>query len=225
MSEALSSASLLTQIRTRRGQHQQSRPAVWIADGRKDATFRWVHINAVATESGTVAAAVQDITERKEAELALEQTKAKLLATWRLAKVAEWTYEIDRGMIVFHGSMKQDFLGVESPIKTIPFDTFLATIREEDRPLARNAVEHTLRHGTAGEIVYEEKFFDGVVLLLFTRWVPERDEAGKIIRLRGLSRTHPAPVTFSTAKDMKVRRHDNSGCRSQDGLLNWLHHF
>jgi PAS domain S-box-containing protein len=190
----------------------------------KDATFRWVHINAVATESGTVAAAVQDITERKEAELALEQTKAKLLATWRLAKVAEWTYEIDRGMIVFHGSMKH-FLGVESPIKTIPFDTFLATIREEDRPLARNAVEHTLRHGTAGEIVYEEKFFDGVVLLLFTRWVPERDEAGKIIRLRGLSIDISRARELSDRQDMKVRIHDKSGVPERHMAFDRLHYF
>ncbi len=38
--------------------------------------------------------------------------KAKLAATWRLAKVAEWTYELDKQVIVFHGDQKA-FLGFE----------------------------------------------------------------------------------------------------------------
>jgi len=147
---------------------------------------RWVHINAELNGASTIAGSVQDVTGRKLVEIELEETKSKLLATWRFAKIAEWTYELDSKLIVFQGSMK-DFLGVESPINSIPYDTFLGTIRAQDREAAQKALEQTLRYGTPGEIVYEEKFFEGLRLLLYTRFVPEKGDDGRIRRLRGLS--------------------------------------
>jgi GGDEF domain-containing protein len=81
----------------------------------------------------------------------------------------------------------KDFLGFESPIKSITLDQYFGSIRPEDREPVRRAVEHTKRHGSDAEVIYEETFHDGVKLLLFTRWVPERDAEGKMVRFRGLS--------------------------------------
>jgi GGDEF domain-containing protein len=112
--------------------------------------------------------------------------KERLLATWKLARVVEWTYEIDKQIIAWQGSLK-DFLGYESPVPYLTYEQFMGTIRVEDRELVRRAVEHTLKHGNDGEMVYEERFDKGVSMQLYGRWRPEKDASGKIVRLRGLS--------------------------------------
>lgn len=139
---------------------------------------------------------VQDISRHRNAERLL---KNKLAATWRLAKVAEWTYEIDKQVIEFHGDQKH-FLGFESPITSITYDQYMGSIREADREEVARAVARTLRHGSDGEVVYEEQFHQGVRLLLYTRWVPERGEDGKITRFRGLS------MDISRVRDVQERK-------------------
>jgi PAS domain S-box-containing protein len=139
---------------------------------------------------------VQDISRHRNTE---RQLKAKLAATWRLARVSEWTYELAEKVIVFHGDQK-DFLGFESPIRSITYDQFIASIRKEDRDEVQRAVTRTLRHGSDGEAVYEERFHEGVKLLLYSRWVPERGEDGKMIRFRGLA------LDISRVRDVRERQ-------------------
>jgi len=148
------------------------------------------------TRVGRVFVVVQDISRHRNAEHLL---KAKLAATWRLAKVAEWTYELDKQVIEFHGDQKH-FLSFESPITSITYDQFMGSIREADREEVRRAVARTLRHGSDGEVVYEERFHEGVRLLLYTRWVPERGADGKIVRFRGLS------MDISRVRDVQERK-------------------
>jgi len=76
----------------------------------------------------------------------------------------------------------------------------MGSIREADREEVRRAVARTLRHGSDGEVVYEEQFHEGVKLLLYTRWVPERGEDGKIVRFRGLS------LDISRVRDIQERK-------------------
>ena len=146
----------------------------------------WLHIAVRPRSPGTIDATVQDVTMRKRVELDLQETKAKLLETWKLARVAEWTMDLDTQIIVFQGSSK-DFFGFETDVREISYEMFLASIRSTDRDRLRKAFEQTLRHGTPGEVIYEEKFDRGVTLLLFTRWVVETDDSGRMCRLRGLS--------------------------------------
>jgi len=151
---------------------------------------------------------VQDISVFRNAE---QHLRAKLTATRELARIAEWTYELDQQMICFVGSMKA-FLGVESPVKSITYDQYLFSIREEDREAVRRAVEHTLRYGSDGEVMYEEQFHEGLKLFLFTRWVPERNAEGKIVRFRGLS------VDITRARQKLDREARKERIQSQSGL-------
>ncbi|MBS0422605.1 MAG: PAS domain S-box protein [Proteobacteria bacterium] len=165
------------------------------------SNFRCIYLHGIPqlaqhTRVGRVFIVVQDISRHRNAERLL---KAKLAATWRLARVAEWTYELDKQVIVFHGDQKS-FLGFESPITSITYDQFMGSIREADREEVRRAVARTFRHGSDGEVVYEEQFHEGVRLLLYTRWVPERGEDGKMVRFRGLS------LDISRVRDVQGRK-------------------
>jgi PAS domain S-box-containing protein len=147
---------------------------------------RWLHIAVHARAPGLIDAMVQDVTERKRVELDLQETKSRLLETWKLARIAEWSMDLESRIIVFHGSSKE-FFGFETQVREISYEMFLASIRSNDRERVRKALEQTLRHGSPGEVIYEERFDRGVTLLLFTRWLVETDDAGERRRLRGLS--------------------------------------
>lgn len=168
------------------GGSEESRPSSVDCRVTRTQGPGWLHIAVRARAPGAIDATVQDVTARKRVELDLQEAKAKLQETWRLARIAEWTMDLGTRLIVFQGSSK-DFFGFETDVREISYEMFLASIRSTDRERLRKAFEQTLRHGTPGEVIYEEKFDRGVKLLLFTRWVVENDESGRMCRLRGLS--------------------------------------
>jgi len=164
---------------------------------------------------------VQDISQYRNAE---RQLNAKLLATRKLARVVEWTYDIEKRIITWDGVIR-DFLGFDSPVSHLTYEQFMASIRPEDRELVRRSIEHSFKHGSDGEMVYEETFDQGLKLLLYGRWRPERNAAGRIVKLKGLSLDITKIRTTHEREARKERIHLQSGLPEKAMVSDYVHHF
>ena len=123
----------------------------------------------------------KDITDRKQAEAALQRSEAELNLAQSIARVGSWNNDIATGRI--EGSEEAYRMFGITPHRAVDVDTIMAVVHPDDRELLRNALREAIE-GTSLEIGFR------IVVGGETRWISaravvERDAQGRPVTLLG----------------------------------------
>ena len=135
-------------------------------DRRKDGSQVWIdaRVSRITDTAGRVVGVLKlahDITDRKRAELALQENEAKLAEAVRIARMGYWNRDLATGDFDWTDELYGIF-GVEPEAFGRTFESFLARLHPEDRQRARERIaraeaeggsfDHTYRIVVRGEV-------------------------------------------------------------------------
>ncbi len=217
-----------------RAVHPEDRPAAmtaWSAslrDGRPldmehrlrlaDASYRWFRVRATPRrdEAGRIIrwyGMVEDINERRVAELAHLETETRLRLALDVGRLRTWELDLASRRLTASDVSVIDF-GIQLGAASSDYDTALARMHPDDEQRYGSEVERALAAGQDLEIEYRSIWPDGTVHWIRINGRPTRDEAGKPVRLVGLSlditaeRTAEEERQRAEARISYLARHD-----------------
>ena len=126
----------------------------------------------------------QDLTKRKEAELALRNSEAMLAQAEQLANVGCWEWHPQTGKLTWSRHLYRMF-NVD-PDKFEPtYERFLALISEDDRPRIRDAAARTLATGEPFDEDFSIMVAEAGLRYVHSRGEVFLDATGRPVRLTG----------------------------------------
>lgn len=128
----------------------------------------------------------QDITQRKLAEEQLRQSEAELAAAQRLAKVGNWRYYFESGVVTWSEELYRIF-GLKKEEFGHDYQSFLACVHPEDRPRIESADREIVKNVNPVELEYRIVLPDGQTKFIREFAYPFMDSAGKVQGLFGIS--------------------------------------
>ncbi len=150
---------------------------------------RWVQsfIYPVKDASGEILEVVlmqEDITERREAEEALQKSESSLAAAQRIAYIGNFDYSVKEDEARWSDELYRIF--GYAPQHFVPtYKSFLESVHPEDRRFVRRSVREALYEREQVQIEYRIVRPDGEVRIVQTRYEVSYEEEGKPFWLSG----------------------------------------
>jgi diguanylate cyclase (GGDEF)-like protein/PAS domain S-box-containing protein len=131
----------------------------------RDGGLRWLLVNAVpmADADGRLTGVVSsfaDITSRREAELALQESERRLSASQELAGLASWEMDVITGAIRWSPHMYRS-LGLDPETFHVDGESHRALVHPEDYPALVALGDEVLRTGKPGQMASRMRHADG----------------------------------------------------------------
>lgn len=125
-----------------------------------------------------------DVTERVDAQRALERQQRLLEQAERMADLGSWALDLASGELTVSSGLRRI---LEWPEDAPPpgFEDFYAHVPAADAAELRHRYDECLRSGTASELVHAFIVADGRRKWLHTRTEIERDDGGRVLRSFG----------------------------------------
>lgn len=131
-------------------------------------------------------AQVQDIHEHKQADLALEQSQARLLEAQAIGHIGSWEYDVHSQKITWSAE-KFRILGRDPRMKEPTFADLLRLHHPDDGDQLRQAVDHTLATGEPYSLRLQCTRSDGSLGYIEDRGQAECNGEGQVVRLYGVT--------------------------------------
>jgi PAS domain S-box-containing protein len=174
--------------------------ADWVASGRStlEADFRLVgrdgQVRHVMTHSrvegggarSLLFGLVIDVTERRSVELALRRASERAALVARGVGLGTWEHDLRDGSDHWDEQMWR-LRGLAPRERAPSADERLAMVHPDDRRLARDRLERSMREGTSTSYEFRVLLPDGSVRWLASRSTPVRDEQGRVVRRIGVN--------------------------------------
>ncbi len=158
---------------------------------RPDGAMRWIWSKGrVAEESGTPArmlVVVQDVTERKLAELALEKSGRELQESQRIGRMGSWRLVLATGELTWSDEVYQ-LMEHDRSLPVISPGEHPEMFEEGSLERMQAAVERCIATGQAYELDTRMRLPSGHLLWLATRGEPIYGPDGTVAELRGTVR-------------------------------------
>ncbi len=157
---------------------------------RKNGDVIWVR-NTVSLAPGTGAvpkfavAIVEDITERKRTEEQLKRSERHLAESQRLSNVGSWAIALCPREVVFWSQEHYRIFGFDPDQGSVSFDTAMARIHTEDRPLVQDVLDRAFQSCSDFDIQYRIVLPAGIVKYCHTIGHPMTNENGEIVEFHG----------------------------------------
>jgi PAS domain S-box-containing protein len=125
-----------------------------------------------------------DVTVRRRAERELARSEARLAEAQRVAHVGSWEWDLGKNRVTWSEELYRIY-GVDRGRHVPTYETFLASVHEEDRVHTRAVLAKALEN--ASPFVYDHRILrpDGMVRMLHTRGQVIADGAGQASRVVG----------------------------------------
>ncbi|TPQ24815.1 EAL domain-containing protein [Methylomonas koyamae] len=145
---------------------------------------RWYAIDSYKAGHDRFVVLVQDITERKQTELALKQSEERFRISQFYGGVGIWESDLQTNR-QFWSEIVTSELGF--PVRDIhTWADFLAVVYPEDRPLLIEATRRHIETGAKYEVEYRIQGNGGERRWMRSVGQAERDASGKPVRMRGI---------------------------------------
>jgi len=127
---------------------------------------------------------VRDITERKRAEKALQESEARLKEAQRIARVGTWELDLDHRAFAPSDEIYR-MIEIDREHFAGSYEAFLATVHPEDRPSVQAAFTQSLTDHRPHAITHRLRMPDGRTKHVQERFVTYFNAQGKPLRLVG----------------------------------------
>ncbi|MCF8383133.1 MAG: PAS domain S-box protein [Chlorobium sp.] len=127
-----------------------------------------------------------DITERKQIELELLESKSRLNQALEAARAGVWEWDLQTNENIWSDEIWALY-GLQKNEGKPSFQLWANTIHPEDREMATNSVTEAAEHCNEINIQYRVTHSDGATHWLMSRGKPGCDVNGKIIRYLGMA--------------------------------------
>jgi PAS domain S-box-containing protein len=128
---------------------------------------------------------IRDITQRRDAERNLEQSRRRLRDLQRLAGLGTWSYNPETKVIQWSEETFR-LTGRDPSLGEPEFVQFLDLIHPDDRPQFSEVLNQALENGTSYQIHFRQRGDDGDYRSLKTRGRPVLDDRGRTIEIYGI---------------------------------------
>ncbi|WP_414580838.1 PAS domain S-box protein [Scytonema sp. PCC 10023] len=142
----------------------------------------WLEIHAYPHEDG-LDIFFRDITDRKQAEVALREREARLRLALRAAKMGTWQVDLRTGAVQFDEALNQIFGLSRSPQNR---DEWRECLYPEDRDQVEQVFQKAVASEGEYDVEYRIVWSDGSLHWVISRGDIIRDEAGQPIRAIGV---------------------------------------
>jgi PAS domain S-box-containing protein len=129
---------------------------------------------------------VQDITDRKRAEEAVQLAQARLVSALEGGRMGTWVWDISKGFIDWDNSMAVLFGRSPEELASGSIEPFFSWIHPQDSAHAREDIERVLQEGTTYDSEYRLFRPDKSVIWITSRGKLERDANGAPFRMTGI---------------------------------------
>ncbi|MFE1748489.1 diguanylate cyclase domain-containing protein [Coleofasciculus sp. H7-2] len=133
-----------------------------------------------------VVAVFQDISDRKAAELALQESEARLRLALEAAHMGTWHWDILTNSIMYSDQLGPVF-GLPPGSYHPTYEAFLDAVHPEDREYVAQAVARTIGEGADYGIEFRVIWPDGTLHWVGNKGQVYRDETGCSVRLVGVA--------------------------------------
>ncbi|NJA06689.1 EAL domain-containing protein [Methylococcaceae bacterium WWC4] len=153
-------------------------------ENRVEEIGRWYAIDSYKADTDRFVVLVQDITERKQTELALTQSEERFRMSQIYGGIGIWEAELLTGR-QFWSEIVTGSLGFPKTAQH-SWGDFLAAVHVEDRPAVLAATRAHLETGAKYDVEYRIVDADGQKRWMRSVGQAERDSEGKPLRMRGI---------------------------------------
>lgn len=144
-----------------------------------------VHKFPIPGEGGpSIAGVAIDITDRLQAEEALEAARRTMEDAQRISHVGSWTWDVPTNSVTWSDELYRIF-GL--PKGVVTYDSYLAGIHPDDRARVEGVIQDAFRSGIFPAFEHRIKRQDGTIRILECRGNVENDAAGKPLQMTGIS--------------------------------------
>jgi PAS domain S-box-containing protein len=160
---------------------------------RQDGSSVWARATVTLLRNAhghaeRVITVVEDISERRVAEIALRDARARLDATLAAAEIGTWTWDVRNDCVVADRNFANMFGVPPEAAAGAPSRTFMLAIHHEDRARVEGSIEAAMKPATGRfEAEYRLRRNDGSVRWIAARGQTQFDEAGHAIQLPGVA--------------------------------------
>ena len=156
---------------------------------RKDGTQVWVNVRIsslilAGKSSGGFIAVAQDISERKNAEQALQTSRERLLDAQRIAHLGNWDWDIVNDTLYWSDEIYRIF-GLESGQSEPNFRDFLKVVHPDDRKTVNTAVDDAVKRKTPYDLDHRIVRPDGRVQFVHEQGEVVFSPEGVALRMSG----------------------------------------
>lgn len=158
---------------------------LFMADGRiKFVEHRWIVTHDEEGRPLRATGTIQDITERKETELALTTERARLIAAQTVAKVGDWDVDLVTQTRTWSEETCRIF-GVDAAQTEVTHERFLELVHPDDRAAVKAASAASLQECLPSTVKHRLVMPDGRIKFVEQRWQFVCDEQGQALRSTG----------------------------------------
>ena len=166
---------------------------------------RWYRARVLPYLSDEILMVIEDINDRKLAELELASLHEKLSESQRLSHIGSWEWNLQDNTIWWSDEVYHIF-GVKKESVALNYESFLQTVHPDDRPQVEQTVEQALAHDLPYSIEHRIIRPDGEIRYVQERAVLKKNAAGEAIWMHGtvqdLTERHEATSTAQEYRDI-----------------------
>jgi diguanylate cyclase (GGDEF)-like protein/PAS domain S-box-containing protein len=143
------------------------------------ALKRHFHVHAYSPKKGQFATIVEDVTERVEIQVRLQEQKKDLIATQNIAKIGSWRLNVKTNEVVWTEELYRMY-GFDSSLPPPPYTEHMKLFTPDSWTRLSNALELTVRFGIPYDLELQTVLKNGKTGWMWVHGEAERDEYGQI---------------------------------------------
>src|SRR3984893_4149467 len=171
------------------------------ADGAERFVESRYHFISYDGQRIAMLSTVRDITERKRGEEALWVSEEKLRIALEVGHMDSWDWDIESDIIRWSAHPHAPF-GLAGGGLGVSYETFMGLVHPQDRTLVDQEMRRALEEGTDFKVEFRAGLVDGAVRWKRIQGQVLYDEAGKPIRMIGISMDVPQGGQHDGEPDM-----------------------
>ncbi len=156
---------------------------------RKDKSYFWaeISVSAIKDKNNKVVNTIgilNDITQKRAAKVALEESAERLIETQELAKVGSWETDFSFENAIWSRETARIY-GIDENAPQFTLEQFLSIVHPEDRLLVQTEFVHSIKKNSLNKLEHRIITPAGIEKFVEQRWIIARDTQDQPVKAVG----------------------------------------